>query len=220
MTQAEGKTEGILRTASSISRRAIMILPFVAVFAFAFDQTLSKIGSYLGLADIAVPSATLIDRQLDFVRDCKFLGNIFDRLPCTSALADRLSPFDFELFRLLVWIALILGALRIVIGILDLPSLDWYSDALRKGKSVTGFLAFFTWIGLFGTLESLNFEYVSSSHTAQYLIEHSPRVFLTFHSFLFCSTTAFLAEGVLFVIWIVVRRSRSRSSNMAGGTNG
>jgi hypothetical protein len=187
--------------------RAPMSLPFIAVVAFAFDAWLSKIWNYLGFTDATILRTRFIEKEFDFIQNCDYVKSIFDRIPCTNDLANHLSPFDFELFRMLVWLASILAALRVLTGVFNLQSLDWYSESLRKRKTVSGFLAFFA-MGLFGAFEAIEFHYVSKSSAAQHVLAHSPRLFLAFHAFIFCASIAFLAEAPLFVIWLAVRRNR------------
>jgi hypothetical protein len=212
-----------LSTVAGYIARAPMLLPFVAIPAFVFDGRFEKVWELLGWSKLSIPSSTFIESQYDILLNCKYIADVFDPTSCKSGMASQVRLFDFELFKLFIWIALIFGGLRIATGILNLQSLDRYSEALKtRQKTVGGFLCFFAFFGLFGIFASTNLRYVSDTLLARYLIEHSPRAFLCLHTFLFCTATAFLAEGVLFVIWIAIRRKRllRSASRLAGGPNG
>ena len=223
MPEKVGKTKRLWHAVSEGLAWAPIRLPFVAVIFFVFDKRLETIWKALGLNGVDIPSLAFVEKQYDVLLGCDYVANAFDPKNCKWSEAGHIDRFDFELFKLFFLIALTLSVLRIVTGVVSLQNLDSYLEFLKtQRKTVRGTLGTYALLGLFGMFASVNFKYVSDVPIARYLIEHSTRAFLCLHTFLFCGAAAFLAEGILFVIWAAIRRRKllESASGLSGERDG
>jgi hypothetical protein len=206
-----------LRRAGGLAR-ALVALPFAAAIALIFGQQLFRLWKAFGLGVLSLQDVSFIQKQYDFLLNCRYLLNAFDIAACKSKMIGQLNPFDFELFEMFFWIALALVILRVVSGAVALPSLDQYSDLLRRGWTISGILASFVFLGLIGMFVAINLQNFFDQLLVRLLVEHSPRGLLALQAFLFCAACASSAEGILFVMWAVLRRNKvlPPATNSAG----
>ncbi|WP_407174454.1 hypothetical protein [Bradyrhizobium sp. STM 3562] len=206
-----------LRGAGGLAR-ALLALPFAAAIALIFGQQLFRFWKALGLGMLSPQGVSFIQKQYDFLLNCRYLLNVFDIAACKSKMIGQLNPFDFALFEMFVWIALALVILRVVTGAVTLPSLDQYSDLLRRGWTISGVLASFVFLGLIGIFVATNLYNFVDQLPVRLLVEHSPRGFLALQAFMFCAASASSAEGILFIMWAVLRGNKvlPPATNSAG----
>jgi hypothetical protein len=112
-----------LRGAGGLAR-ALVALPFAAAIALIFGQQLFRLWKAFGLGVLSLQDVSFIQKQYDFLLNCRYLLNAFDIAACKSKMIGQLNPFDFELFEMFFWIALALVILRVVSGAVALPSLE------------------------------------------------------------------------------------------------
>ena len=194
--------------------RLTIALPFLALVLFVFDNQIARIFDLSRSGESLIPGLPLISDQYEFLLNCSGVPNIFDKLVCRKGMAESLKLYDFRIFEWCIWLSLTLCIFRVVIDSFALEKLDRYASKIR-GKSITGFLAAFLFLGPVGLFASTSFELASHSNEARYMMLHAPRAFLCLQAFVFGVSSAFTAEGALFLAWIVIRRRR-----IATGTKG
>jgi hypothetical protein len=127
-------------------------------------------------------------------------------------MVSTLKFYDFQMFEFLVWAFLVLGLMRVLFELFDLRKFDRYSEKLNRGGGIGGFLIAFVLLGPVAMYIAADFEFASSSK-ARDLIIWSPRAFLCLEGILFGWATAFSAEGLLFMVWLIFRRKQRLVSN-------
>ncbi len=192
--------------------RALVTLPFAAAIALIFGQQLFRFWKALGLGVVSLQHVSFIQRQYDFLLNCRYLLNAFDIAACKSKMTGQLNPFDFELLEMFFWIALAIAILRVVSGAVALPSLDKYSDLLRRSWTISGILVSFVFLGLIGMFVAINLQNFHDQPLVRLLVEHSPRGLLALQAFLLCAACASSAEGILFATWAMLRRKAAANS--------
>lgn len=172
--------------------------------AFAFDRQLAWLMAMFNIPFDAYPTGPFLMRQYEYLRDCGYLKNIFDYPPCRQIMAARLNYYDFELFIFLIWGIAILCLIRVLFELFDLSKLDRYAQKILE-RPISHFLAAFAFLGPGAMLMSADFEFAASSDVRGLMIS-SPRAFLALSTFLVGISTAFAAQGVLVLAWLILRR--------------
>jgi len=188
--------------------RLTFITPVLVPIFFILDRQVAQLIAALNSATEAFPSSGFLLSRYEFLRDCRYLKNIFDNLPCKTRMAGSLKFYDFQLFEILVWTLLVLGLVRVLLGLFNLRDFDRYSEKITR-CGLEGFLIAFLLLGPVTMYIATDFEFASSSNGARDLIMWSPRAFFSLSTFIFGSAAAFSAEGLLFLAWLIFRRRRS-----------
>jgi|SRR6185437_7337791 len=178
--------------------RVGLCLPFVAVLVLAFAKPLSRLAISFGCDETFVSNLSALRAQYDFL--------------VSKGLASGVGVCDFWLFEAFIWVASITGGARVLTGICSRDTLRSFREKLeiveRKGGSARGLLIFLLLGGLFGIFLSLHFEFVYHSDQMRFLMKYAPNVFICVQAFLFCMSACFIAEGLLFLSWLLFMRKR------------
>jgi hypothetical protein len=178
--------------------RVGLCLPFVAVLVLAFAKPLSRLAISFGCDETFVSNLSVLRAQYDFL--------------VSKGLASGVAVCDFWVFEGFIWIASITAVARVLTGICR-ETLRSEREKLeiveRKGRSAYGLLNFLLLGGLLGILFSLHFEFVYHSDQMRFLMKYAPNAFICVQVFLFCTGVSFVAEGLLFLGWLLFMRKRS-----------
>jgi hypothetical protein len=203
------------RSAGSISRLGLLTLvaPVLAPIFFIFDRQAAQLIATLDSATGSFPGAAFLLNQYEFLRDCRYLKNIFDNLLCKSRMVSSLNFYDFQLLEILVWAFFVLGLIRVLFELFSLQKFDRYSEKISRGGGLEGLLIGFVLLGPVTMYIMTDFNFASSSTGARNLIMHSPRAFLALSTVLVGWAAAFSAEGLLFLTWLIFRRKQAVVEN-------
>jgi hypothetical protein len=167
-------------------------LPFAVVIAFALLSVYSQAFHGFASSEVSVPSLSALQNQRTFL--------------INKGLVRGLNV-DFIIFEAFIWLASIVGLLRLLTGLFSAQVLNSCRGKLeaygKQGRSPAGFIAFFSLGVPFAIVGSLNFEFASHSNQVLSIIEYSPRSFLCLATFIFCGCVIFLVEGLLLFTWVI-----------------
>lgn len=215
-------TVGALWSGRRVDSSGLVDVMFTAAclvpFLFLFDEPIGRLFGVLGLEGKLLPGFVDLSERYEFVLNCKGLKNIFDNLPCKSLMAEKLQVYDFQLFGVLISLFLTLGLLRIAIDAFRLDKLDGVAAEVRNGK-LTYLLVGCVLLGPVAMYIVTDFEVASHFGPASRLMIYSPRAFLALTIGLFGGATAFAVEGILILLWLVLRR-RHIEAQAVGGKDG
>jgi hypothetical protein len=186
-----GKIAGCLMLAE-------VALPFVAIAVFVFDREVSDVLYGLGLDPAKLTSFFFLQNKYDF-----FL---------TKIASANLRLYDFHIFELVAWFAILVGVMRLVTTILLLDYVDARLD-IRKIFSISGVKFFFGWIFIVsvGFYSSMNVNIGKSSAIFRSLMVDSPCAFLCVQAVVFCLVSIFFFEGLWLILQLAVAVRRRGS---------
>lgn len=216
------QTIGALWSGRRVDNSGLVEVMFAATclvpLLFLFDEPIGRLFAVLGLEGKLLPGFINLSDRYEFVLNCKGLKNIFDSLPCKNLMAEKLQVYDFQLFGVLILLFLTFGFLRIAIDAFRLDKLDGVAAEVRNGKLIH-LLVGCVCLGPVAMYVVTDFEMASHFGPASRLMFYSPRTFLALTIGLFGGATAFAAEGILILLWLIFRR-RLIEAQAVGGENG
>jgi hypothetical protein len=179
---------------SKFSDRASRIglyLPFAAVMAFALLGIYSRLFHGFDSGEVSVPSLSILQSQRAYL--------------VSQGLVQGLNV-DFIMFEAFIWIASIVGLVRLLTGLSSAQVLDSSRvkvETYEKQRLSPARFLIFTVLLPVGILGSLNFAFASHSVQVHSLMEYSPRTFLCLSTFIFCGSVSFLVQCLLILTWIM-----------------
>jgi hypothetical protein len=167
-----------------------LALPFIAILGFVFDREISNVLYEWGVDPTKLTSLFFLRYRYSY-----FLTKI------TSA---NLHHYDFLMFEILAWLAIIIGAARFATALVLIDYFDARMD-IRKVSSLSGVRFFFAWVFVVpaGIFASMDVSVFSSPGIVRVLMIYSPRVFLCVQAVIFCLGSCFFFEG----LWLMIQLS-------------
>jgi hypothetical protein len=172
-------------TSNFLSRVGFRI-PIAVVIAFVFHKEALQIVDPIFFGQTDVSHFAFLRDQYAFLMHQSAVGPI--------------EAGDFRIFEVFIWVASIVGVLRVLTGVCSravLASSHAKLDRLKsKGMSTLGVLSF-SLLGVpFTMFCSLNFKFSSIPQTL-FLMQHLPRVFVGLMAVIFCTGVIFLQKVLL-----------------------
>jgi len=171
----------------------------LAVIGFLLNRQVSNFLGSFGYELNGVPRVWFLRDQYEFFE---------------ASLPGQLVIQDLYVFELFVWLALLIAAMRVSIGVFDLGALEAVSIGLSKlGISLFKYFTTLFLLGPFAILVSVNIGWTSRVSQLAYIMQHSIRAFLSIEAFVFCGGVFFLTEGLMFLLWLLFTSKRASSSS-------
>ena len=193
-------------TIASIARyalRAGFVFPFLAILAFVADKPLSQFLNPVGFGEGEASNLSVLRDQYAFLQ--------------RQGLTNDYSIFDFQLFELFIWIALVICMIRILGALLSSDVLEFFRNFVEKlkvrGRSTRGAILFFMGVGFLAMVMATNFAFDVHSDPMRSLMTFAPRAFICLAVMLFCWGSLFFTEGALLVFFLVRERIKSNRSD-------
>ena len=172
---------------------AEIVLPFIAVAAFAFDREISNIYE-LDHDPTTLTSLFFLQYRYNF-----FL---------TKIGSANLHLYDFHIFEVVAWLAVLIAVLRFVTVFFLVDFFDARVD-VRAIFPVSGIKYFFGWLFIVpgGIIASMDVS-LGTSVIGRYFMTYSPRAFLCMQALMFCLSCFVFCEGFWAMVQLVVAVKR------------